>query len=342
MLINEVQINVTDSNGAFSCPLGMNMADLSEYKLIPTYSRYAVDRYGNGIVIQTNEPISWHKSNGYLFSKLTDDLGNKRSVGQHRAVALAFIELPDTSEYVTVNHKDGNRSNNFDGNLEWLSYGDNTLHAYRTGLRTDRVPVILTHLHTGEVLKFFSKGECARYIGWSRVQLSNGIKKQQRTFVKFPYKFEFLIEESTWWNFDEYPTGVAARNIQLGAITIASNPGELGKILKVCPKVIKRVLKSSKFQYPTFGYDFRVISSDLNWPEYTEEELKAYLGINFIYCPVRVFHQNGTNILFGSVLKASEFTGTNQRSIRFYLKENKMCPNGYIYEPYVRNIEMNL
>jgi hypothetical protein len=50
----------------------------------------------------------------------------------HRVVAEAFLENPKNCR--TVNHKDGDKTNNSVSNLEWASYRENNVHARSTGL----------------------------------------------------------------------------------------------------------------------------------------------------------------------------------------------------------------
>jgi len=66
--------------------------------------------------------------NGYLTVCFSiDSIRNNHSV--HRLVARAFIS--NESNKPQVNHKDGNKHNNYVDNLEWMTRSENGLHAYR-------------------------------------------------------------------------------------------------------------------------------------------------------------------------------------------------------------------
>jgi hypothetical protein len=73
--------------------------------------------------------------NGYKYVSMTSKTkqGIKGSnYLLHRIIAETFIPNPLNLE--TVNHKDGNKTNNCVDNLEWLSNSDNVKHAWDTGL----------------------------------------------------------------------------------------------------------------------------------------------------------------------------------------------------------------
>lgn len=68
---------------------------------------------------------------GYCVVPLLKD-GVRKTYSVHRIVAHVFIPNPENKR--TVNHKDGNKTNNNVDNLEWNTDSENLMHAIETGL----------------------------------------------------------------------------------------------------------------------------------------------------------------------------------------------------------------
>jgi hypothetical protein len=105
---------------------------------------------------------------GYPRVKLSDK--NKcKPITVHRLVADAFYD--GNHEGLQVNHINGDKTDNFIGNLEWVTGSENILHAYKTGLKTPPCPnpKRVRIVETGET--FDSMAECARYINGSKAHV---------------------------------------------------------------------------------------------------------------------------------------------------------------------------
>lgn len=55
----------------------------------------------------------------------------KHSLKVHRLLMISFYG----DSHLVVNHKDGNKQNNNINNLEYVTVGENTIHAFKNGLR---------------------------------------------------------------------------------------------------------------------------------------------------------------------------------------------------------------
>lgn len=106
----------------------------------------------------------------------------------HRLVALCFIANPENKP--EVNHKDGDKGNNHDWNLEWVTRSENQLHAYSVlGKSTDvcKINVLkgsqakkITATHkNGEKINFNSLKEAAEYVGTNVGHISNCLHKKK-------------------------------------------------------------------------------------------------------------------------------------------------------------------
>lgn len=91
---------------------------------------YFVTRDGRVFSARAQRFLTPRRSNrGYL----RVNLGARCTRSVHRLIAEAFVPNPDNKPQ--VNHKDGDRANNVDTNLEWATGSENMKHAWRTGLQ---------------------------------------------------------------------------------------------------------------------------------------------------------------------------------------------------------------
>ena len=152
----------------------------------------SVDR----VVYQTNgHPLSYKghimkqtlAPNGYYVVNLRN--GTKpHALTVHRLVAEAFI--PNINCLPTINHIDGDKKNNHVSNLEWVSYGDNNVHALIHNLRKPRcgTPVVYCDKDGNYIAKYSSIREASKATGYNACSISHcvtGVQKQVYDGSKF-------------------------------------------------------------------------------------------------------------------------------------------------------------
>lgn len=103
---------------------------------ISNYGRLiSFNRVGRGRVLPEEKEVKCTIDKAGYRSTTLQMMGKKRwCVRVHTLVALHFVENPKPKEYDTVNHMDGDKLNNYAGNLEWCTRGENMAHAFRIGL----------------------------------------------------------------------------------------------------------------------------------------------------------------------------------------------------------------
>ena len=104
--------------------------------------RYMISNHGNlrsidrkdsiGRKVKARELKPRLKPNGYLDVNLSKD-GKQLKYLVHRLVAQTFLENTDNKK--TVNHKNGDKTDNRVDNLEWATLSEQHKHAYTNGLR---------------------------------------------------------------------------------------------------------------------------------------------------------------------------------------------------------------
>jgi hypothetical protein len=102
------------------------------WESIKDYPDYQVSNSGKVYSLKNNMELKGQvERSGYRLVKLFIN-GKAKSWMIHRLVANAFMD--NWNNKSQVNHKDGNKQNNYFLNLEWVTASENQLHAIKEGL----------------------------------------------------------------------------------------------------------------------------------------------------------------------------------------------------------------
>lgn len=163
------------------------VSNTGEVKRIGTYKNQHGKEWTSNKILK---PAT--KSNGYMFVGLSKD--NKVSSKHiHRLVAEAFI--PNPFNKPTVNHKDGNKSNNTVENLEWVTYLENNMHSIKVLKRdsknsSDSRPVLQFDKDGNLIKEYPSMREAQRQTGISAIDKVCEHKKYRKTAGGYKWEYK--------------------------------------------------------------------------------------------------------------------------------------------------------
>lgn len=173
---------------------------MSEYVKIPGYN-YSVSDCGEIRNDRTGAQVNTYRHpEGYRIASLPDK-GTRKIFFVHRLVASAFIPNPENKP--TVNHIDGDKTNNRVANLEWATFSENALHSYRVlgkgnrrypsekTFESHRKPVVC--IETGIV--YNSITSAAKSAGVAQSTMSRHLIND--TEMRNGYHFEFIKNETS-------------------------------------------------------------------------------------------------------------------------------------------------
>lgn len=161
------------------------------FKEIQGYSKYQISNKGRVWSKKRQIYLKASKNNsGYLQVSLSADNGKIKKELVHRLVALVFI--PNPNNYPCVNHKDENKENNTETNLEWCSKDYNMNYgtcAKRIG-KGNCKPIRC--IETGVV--YASGVEAAKAFHTSADMVSKVLHGKNRCKTINGYHLEFVID----------------------------------------------------------------------------------------------------------------------------------------------------
>ena len=179
------------------------MSKIAKIKDFPNY--YITDsgdvnsvNYKHTGRFQKIKPIK--KTTGYYSVWLSNN-ANKANKLLHRLVAEAFIPNPLCKK--TVNHINGDKSDNRVQNLEWNTYSENIKHAYRNFLKKPPLSMlgkfgkdnpkskIVIQIKNGKIVaEFYGLSEASRKTNISVSNICNCCKGKKKTAGGYQWKYK--------------------------------------------------------------------------------------------------------------------------------------------------------
>ena len=157
-------------------------------------TKYSISNIGLVRNDKNDKILKTNFSKGYERVGLTIN-GVQHSFFIHRLVAKAFIPNPENKP--EVNHINGNKSCNYDSNLEWCTRSENQIHAAKTGLInanwankrriTEKQAIQICELLEENKL---NQKEIARQVGCSRHSVFNILHKNSYTKISRNYQID--------------------------------------------------------------------------------------------------------------------------------------------------------
>lgn len=256
-----------------------------EWRTVPDYSNYQASSTGIIRKIINYECFSYPKikerktSVGtYLNVYVINDKGKGKDIGVHVLVCKAFYKLPDLIKVYEPNHIDGNKHNNCSDNLEWLTRSDNCLHALKTGLRRDNVPVEVFDVINDTSKYYYSLAELAREWRQPRYNIKNIIFSNLNTLYQERWKFK--IDVSRFGVIDRHTfNDLKAFDYTNNKIIIAENASQMQihtgvKSSTILTRTGQGINKIKNKDQLTNGFVFKLLSDDSAFPIFPKEEIE--------------------------------------------------------------------
>lgn len=148
---------------------------------------YSVSNYGDVKNDSTGTLLQGTVSNnGYRMVHLRYRIDKNLSV--HRLVMKAFLPREDMNE-LQINHKDGNKLNNYIENLEWSTALDNMRHSYINNLqRKKMMPCYQYDLQGNFIQEFINGHEASKILNCSYDNILKCLNEQQQHYKKWQFK----------------------------------------------------------------------------------------------------------------------------------------------------------
>ena len=175
------------------------IADDEVFKEIEGYNRYRISNHGR--IFSDKKEIKQSNHGGYSIVCIQSNDGHWKTCRVHRLIYATFHNIPYDDfllNTLTIDHIDGDKTNNHLSNLQMLTRGENTSKAWKQKVHEEKKRAVNQYGMDGKYIKTFSsESEAALEAGLS---LKNGpaigaccirCEKSERNLYIYGYQWRY-------------------------------------------------------------------------------------------------------------------------------------------------------
>lgn len=254
----------------------------------------------------------------------------------HLMVAKTFLEIPECLrglKKIQINHIDGDIKNYQLDNLEWVSPQENIVHACETGLIANSGGFLAKDTTTGEVHRFYSMQECARFFKTNAANIHHYLNSKYKNRLRFE-KYLIIREGDEWPEtidsgiVNGLPKKIEVTNVTTGEVKIYNRARELALEWGVSISAVTAVINRCERKILN-GEDYSYRNLRLRWctelPQYSKECVSAGNKTNSRK-PSRIevtYLDTGKVEVFDSSDALAEKLGVKKSSLQLKLRQFK-------------------
>lgn len=313
--------------------------NIEKWVIIKGFELYQVSSLGRIKNRRTGHILNTRlDTKGYLRVNLRDNACKKTSKNIHALVASAFI--PKASPDLIVNHKDGNKLNNVETNLEWVTYSENLKHAYALGLKKKihcpiNLKIEISDIINNETLLFSSILQVRRYFGTTLTDILTIIDSHEKN----PYLGQYIFRK-----IKRVPgrRRMTYRLVDLERSCLITTYGlkELAKLSGVGQHAIATAINNKKLVNGCFVWSSDETEYMVRFGGITETEVKqsiveyaGYLNTHTQTYTLYDFVTRKEIICLNSYREIAEFVNAKKMAVKEYFKTKKTKAfHGYYME----------
>lgn len=156
-----------------------------EWAEIRGFPEYLISNYGRVYSCRNDIILKPGLSSAGYFQVIFSVSGVYYYKTIHRLVAEAFV--PGWDIGLEVNHIDGDKTNNYEDNLEWATQSENSKHAFRIGLHPNHRKKKIIVNESGEI--FDSITACAKNLKTHRCVIANVLAGRSESWKGYTFSY---------------------------------------------------------------------------------------------------------------------------------------------------------